>query len=53
MVESVINKLLSLQKGLRVSKDLRVEQSYEDLEAAFQPGKDLSFDANVRLLDRQ
>ncbi|KMZ68762.1 hypothetical protein ZOSMA_22G00510 [Zostera marina] len=41
------------KKGLRVSKDLRVEQSYEDLEAAFQPGKDLSFDANVRLLDRQ
>lgn len=35
------------QEGLAVSKDLRVEQSFEDLEAAFEPGGNFRFDAVV------
>ncbi|KAJ6810950.1 uncharacterized protein M6B38_156175 [Iris pallida] len=34
-------------KGLKVTKELRVEQSFEELEAAFVPGKDFSFDATI------
>jgi hypothetical protein len=38
-----------LQEGLKVGKDLRVEQSFEDLEAKFEAGKKFSFDAVVQL----
>ncbi|KAM7489616.1 hypothetical protein LguiB_027100 [Lonicera macranthoides] len=34
-------------EGLAVSKDLKVEQSFEDLQAAFEPGDNFRFDAVV------
>ncbi|XP_008790603.1 uncharacterized protein LOC103707759 isoform X2 [Phoenix dactylifera] len=36
-------------EGLKVTKDLKVEQSFEELEATFQPGIDFSFDAILQL----
>ncbi|KAG6751208.1 hypothetical protein POTOM_045727 [Populus tomentosa] len=45
-----INTIVSLlQEGLKVSKDLRVEQSFEDLEDAFEPDEKFSFDAVIQL----
>jgi hypothetical protein len=38
-----------LQEGLTVSKNMKVQQSYEELEAAFEPGKEFCFDATVHL----
>ena len=38
-----------LQEGLKVSKDLRVKQSLEDLEAAFVEGQKFNFDAVIQL----
>ena len=38
-----------LQEGIKVSKDLRVEQSFGDLEDAFEPGEEFRFDAVVQL----
>ncbi|XP_059632958.1 uncharacterized protein LOC132275470 isoform X2 [Cornus florida] len=35
-------------EGITVGKDLRVGQSFEDLEAMFEPGNEFSFDAVVR-----
>ncbi|GKV29226.1 hypothetical protein SLEP1_g38170 [Rubroshorea leprosula] len=35
--------------GLEVSRDIRVEQSYEDLEEMFEPDEKLSFDAVLQL----
>ncbi|KAL6343303.1 hypothetical protein AAG906_022378 [Vitis piasezkii] len=37
------------KEGIKVSKDLRVEQSFEDLEDAFEPGEEFRFDAVVQL----
>ncbi|KAK6914501.1 Trigger factor, ribosome-binding, bacterial [Dillenia turbinata] len=39
------------KEGLKVTKDLRVEQSFEELEANFDPGEKLSFDAMLQLLE--
>ncbi|WVZ65549.1 hypothetical protein U9M48_014894 [Paspalum notatum var. saurae] len=37
------------KEGLTASKDLKVEQSYEELEAAFEPGKEFCFGATIHL----
>uniref|UniRef100_A0A0E0M3E0 peptidylprolyl isomerase n=1 Tax=Oryza punctata TaxID=4537 RepID=A0A0E0M3E0_ORYPU len=37
------------KEGLDASKNLKVLQSYEELEAAFEPGKEFCFDATLRL----
>ncbi|XP_025804391.1 uncharacterized protein LOC112883325 isoform X1 [Panicum hallii] len=37
------------KEGLTASKNLKVHQSYEELEAAFEPGKEFCFDATVHL----
>ncbi|XP_073000213.1 uncharacterized protein [Typha latifolia] len=37
------------KQSVKVGKNLKVEQNYEELEAAFQPGKDFSFDAILQL----
>ncbi|KAK1318827.1 hypothetical protein QJS10_CPB04g01886 [Acorus calamus] len=37
------------KEGLKVTKDLKVEQSIEDLEATFEPGKEFGFDAIIQL----
>ncbi|XP_074559843.1 uncharacterized protein LOC141815875 isoform X1 [Curcuma longa] len=36
------------KKSLKVTKDLRVEQSFEELESKFQPGNDFGFDATLQ-----
>ena len=38
-----------LQEGLKISKDLSVEQSFEDLEATFDAGQKFSFDVVLQL----
>ena len=38
-----------MQEGLEVRKDLRVEQSFEDLEDAFEAGENFRFDAVIYL----
>lgn len=43
--------LQKLQEGLTVSKDLLVEQSFEDLEEIFEPGDEFRFDAIVQFID--
>ncbi|KAJ0969322.1 hypothetical protein J5N97_022199 [Dioscorea zingiberensis] len=37
------------KEGLKVTKDLRVEQSFEELEAVFIPGKEFAFDVIIQL----
>ncbi|KAA8517314.1 hypothetical protein F0562_017607 [Nyssa sinensis] len=53
VIKNVINFTIAEyveKEGLAVSKDLRVEQSSEDLEATFEPGDQFSFDAIVQQL---
>lgn len=38
-----------MQEDLKVSKDLRVEQSFEDLEELFEPDEKFSFHAVIKL----
>nr|XP_010907697.1 uncharacterized protein LOC105034301 isoform X2 [Elaeis guineensis] len=51
-IEKIINSAVAEyveKEGLKVTKDLKVEQSLEELEAIFQPGKNFSFDAYLQL----
>ncbi|KAL6601274.1 hypothetical protein ACP70R_044494 [Stipagrostis hirtigluma subsp. patula] len=51
-IKRIINSTVAeyIQKeGLNASKNLKVQQSYEELEAAFEPGKEFCFDAAVHL----
>ncbi|KAG0544463.1 hypothetical protein BDA96_02G277000 [Sorghum bicolor] len=51
-IKKIINSTVAeyVQKeGLTASKNLKVQQSYEELEAAFEPGKEFCFDATVHL----
>ncbi|KAL9431880.1 hypothetical protein AB3S75_026976 [Citrus x aurantiifolia] len=41
------------KEDLKVSKDLRVEQSFEDLEELFEPDEKFSFDAVIKLQETQ
>lgn len=41
------------QEGLKVSKDLKVEESFEELEAGFKPGEAFAFSATIRLLEME
>lgn len=53
-IKNVINSTVAeyVQKnGLKVGKDLTVEQSFEDLEDSFEPGETFSFSAVVQLLE--
>uniref|UniRef100_A0A6N2M4U2 peptidylprolyl isomerase n=1 Tax=Salix viminalis TaxID=40686 RepID=A0A6N2M4U2_SALVM len=52
VIKKVINSTVSEyvdKEGLKVIKDLRVEQSFEDLEDAFEPDEKFSFDAVIQL----
>ncbi|XP_030528046.1 trigger factor [Rhodamnia argentea] len=54
VIKNVINSTVAeyVQKnGLKVGKDLTVEQSFEDLEDSFEPGETFSFSAVVQLLE--
>ncbi|XP_050369799.1 uncharacterized protein LOC126787921 [Argentina anserina] len=54
VIKKVINSTVAAyveKESLKVSKDLRVEQSFEDLEASFEPGEEFCFDAVVHLLN--
>ncbi|XP_059632957.1 uncharacterized protein LOC132275470 isoform X1 [Cornus florida] len=51
VIKKVINSTVAEyveKEGITVGKDLRVGQSFEDLEAMFEPGNEFSFDAVVR-----
>ncbi|GJM99242.1 hypothetical protein PR202_ga16327 [Eleusine coracana subsp. coracana] len=51
-IKKIINYTVAeyVQKeGLSASKNLKVQQSYEELEAAFEPGKEFFFDAVIHL----
>ncbi|KAK3035503.1 hypothetical protein RJ639_033962 [Escallonia herrerae] len=55
VIKKVINSTIAeyiKREGLKVSKDLRVEQSFEDLESEFEPGDAFRFDATVKLLEQ-
>uniref|UniRef100_A0A6N2KB08 peptidylprolyl isomerase n=1 Tax=Salix viminalis TaxID=40686 RepID=A0A6N2KB08_SALVM len=52
VIKKVINSTVSEyvdKEGLKVIKDLRVEQSFEDLEDVFEPDEKFSFDAVIQL----
>ncbi|GAV66516.1 Trigger_N domain-containing protein, partial [Cephalotus follicularis] len=52
VIKKVINSIVAEyveKENLKVSTDLRVEQSYEDLEDTFEPGENFSFDAVIQL----
>ncbi|KAK9907807.1 hypothetical protein M0R45_000746 [Rubus argutus] len=52
VIKKVINSTIAEyveKEGLDVTKDLSVEQSFEDLEASFEPGEKFSFDVVVHL----
>ncbi|KZV43110.1 hypothetical protein F511_04502 [Dorcoceras hygrometricum] len=52
VIKKVINAIVAeyvAKERLRVGKDLRVVQSFEDLEAQFEPGDVFRFDAIVSL----
>ncbi|XP_058094192.1 uncharacterized protein LOC131240138 [Magnolia sinica] len=51
-IKKIINSTVAecvANEGLEVTKDLKIEESYEELEAAFEPGKEFSFNAIVQL----
>ncbi|KAI4373991.1 hypothetical protein MLD38_012042 [Melastoma candidum] len=50
IIDSTVAEYID-KKQLKVSRNLKVEQSFEDLEASFEPGEALSFDAVLKLLD--
>ncbi|XP_047323701.1 trigger factor-like isoform X2 [Impatiens glandulifera] len=52
VIKKIINTTIAEyihKEGLQASKDLRVEQSFEELESTFEPGGKFIFDAVVRL----
>ncbi|KAF5452566.1 hypothetical protein F2P56_027546 [Juglans regia] len=52
VIMEVINSTIAEyveKEGLKVGKDLRVEQSFEDLEVTFVAGEKFSFDAVIQL----
>ncbi|KAK4740924.1 hypothetical protein SAY87_024512 [Trapa incisa] len=54
VIKTIINSAISkyvLKNNLKVSKNLKVEQSYEDLEAIFEPDETFSFDAMLQLIE--
>ncbi|KAK4285108.1 hypothetical protein QN277_001850 [Acacia crassicarpa] len=55
VIKKIINSTVAEyveKEHLKVGKDLRVEQSFEDLETSFDPGQKFSFDAVVQLLQQ-
>ncbi|XP_038876224.1 trigger factor isoform X2 [Benincasa hispida] len=52
VIEEVINSTVAAyveKEALKVGKDLRIEQSYEDLEDQFEPDEKFFFDAIIQL----
>ncbi|KAF9611696.1 hypothetical protein IFM89_034879 [Coptis chinensis] len=48
IISSAVAEYVEKEK-LNVTKDLRVEQSFEELEASYEPGEEFSFDAILQL----
>lgn len=51
-IKKIINSTMAEyteKEGLKITKELRVHQSYEELEEKFVPGKEFSFDATIQL----
>ncbi|GAB4859121.1 hypothetical protein Ancab_010586 [Ancistrocladus abbreviatus] len=56
VIKKVINKTVAQyvkKESLMVSKDLRVVQSFEELEGIFEPGEQFSFGAILKLQEAQ
>lgn len=52
VIKRVINSSIAdyvEKEGLKITKELSVEQNYEELEAKFEPGTEFSFDAFIHL----
>lgn len=55
VIKKIINSTLAEyveKEGLKVSNDLRVEQSFEDLESTFEAGKTFNFNAILQLQEK-
>ncbi|GMN36222.1 hypothetical protein TIFTF001_005841 [Ficus carica] len=55
VIKKIINSTVAEyveKEGLKVSNDLRVEQSFEDLESTFKAGETLNFDAILQLQEK-
>ncbi|URE14925.1 Bacterial trigger factor protein (TF) [Musa troglodytarum] len=48
IINATVNEYIE-KESFKVTKDLRVKQSYEELESTFQPGNDFGFDAILQL----
>ncbi|KAL5574723.1 hypothetical protein UlMin_016422 [Ulmus minor] len=54
VIKKIINSTIAAyieKEGLKVSKNLRVEQSFEDLELMFEESENFSFDAILGILE--
>ncbi|XP_068667240.1 uncharacterized protein [Aristolochia californica] len=54
-IEKIINHAVAEiveKEGLQVTDNLKIEESYEELEATFEAGKDFSFNAIVELQEK-
>ncbi|KAG6575382.1 hypothetical protein SDJN03_26021, partial [Cucurbita argyrosperma subsp. sororia] len=49
VINSTVAAYVEKQEALKVGKDLRIEQSYEDLEDQFEPDEKFFFDAIIQL----
>ncbi|XP_043703605.1 trigger factor isoform X2 [Telopea speciosissima] len=52
VIKKIINSTVAdyvEKEGLKVTSDLRVNQSFEELESTFEPGEAFSFDAVIQL----
>ncbi|KAJ4956063.1 hypothetical protein NE237_012846 [Protea cynaroides] len=52
VIKKIINSTVAdyvEKKGLKVTSDLRVHQSFEELESTFEPGEAFGFDAVIQL----
>ncbi|XP_078434333.1 uncharacterized protein LOC144705499 [Wolffia australiana] len=55
-IKKIINTAVSeyvAKENLTVTKDLKVDETFEELEGVFEPGKSLIFNVTLQLLDKE
>ncbi|CAA6660324.1 unnamed protein product [Spirodela intermedia] len=53
-IQKIINTAVAEyveKEGLKVTRDLKVDETFEELEAVFKPGEAFAFNATIRLLE--
>ncbi|CAA7396659.1 unnamed protein product [Spirodela intermedia] len=53
-IQKIINTTVAEyveKEGLKVTRDLKVDETFEELEAVFKPGEAFAFNATIRLLE--